>query len=102
VIYEGYLERWKPLIAAMILAGQSNREIARLLCRLGVRSYTTSPGFPTLDEEDSIPNVSAMVGYFRRKWEAPPKRTHQRRTIRASWTPEMVWQETEGLDIEKS
>jgi hypothetical protein len=86
--YTGRLLRYRPIIAAMILAGQSSHHIGRLLCALGARSDWNHLGV------DNLSSTTALVRVLKKKWEAAPV---QRAPVIGTWTPEDVWRETEGL-----
>jgi hypothetical protein len=85
--YQGYLLPYRPIIAAMLLAGQGYWQIARLIYQLGgCHDYHST---------------SQLIAYLDRRWEGRYKTPSQRKrgSVRhsGSWTPEDVWRETEGL-----
>jgi hypothetical protein len=105
--YGGRLLPYRPIIAAMILAGQSSSQIGRLLCALGARSNWDHRGV------DNLSSTTGLVHALKKKWERkgslPAGRRAQRfkigdfrATVVGSWTPEDVWRETEGLQKGKN
>jgi hypothetical protein len=86
--YSGYLLPYKPLIAAMILCGQSSLSIARLLHAIGARGYEGLEG-----ERAAIYSMSGIIRSMNQTWETD-RYWYLRNKIKQSWTPQKNWEET--------
>ena len=89
--YQGYFAHFKPLIAAMLLAGQSRQQVADFISVAAYGRRLDARG-PSAD----------MIGYMDRRWSGTYRSPKQRKLSHGvrntgSWTPEDVWRETEGL-----
>ena len=89
--YAGSLAPYKALIAAMLLAGQSYRQTAKLLYAVGARPAYGSRDFCKTWEENMVGPMTAMISHLNKRWEGRYRTPGQRK--RDQWNdPPSRWE----------